>query len=93
MDKVINALKEKKSVLDSLIIKKGLSKLERKIFLFISESTLVTNFGVNSIEIMENTSSSKRTLIYALNHFKEQDLLIETKIGKFTYYKMNIDKK
>lgn len=93
LDKVINALKEKKNVLDSLIIKKGLSKLERKIFLFIYESTLFTNFGVNSIEIMENTSSSKRTLIYALNQFKEQDLLTETKIGKFTYYKMNIDKK
>ena len=51
---------------------------------------LSSHIGVSNEEILKETQVSKRTLIYTLNKFKEKNILIDTKIGKFDYHKFII---
>ena len=51
-------------------------------------ASILSNFGVSNEEIIGETEVSKRSLIYALNKLKEEDILLDTKIGKITYHKI-----
>ncbi len=86
----IKDLSEKKIKMDNLILPFKMTKSEEKIYKFIYESSYFSTFGVSSKEIIEESSVSKRTLIYALNNLKSKNILDETKIGKFSYYKCKI---
>ena len=60
---------------------------EQKIFKFINEASLFSYFGVTNEEIMKETHISKRTLMSSLAKFKGDDILIDTRIGKYAYHK------
>lgn len=87
-------LKEKESSLHHLIeeIPNEIQKSERKIYSTLLEASLFTFFGISMEEIIEQTSLSKRTIIYALNDLRERNLLVETKFGRITYHKAPIQK-
>ena len=65
----------------------SLTPSEEKIFKFINEASLFSYFGVTNEEIMKETHISKRTLMSSLAKFKGDDILIDTRIGKYAYHK------
>lgn len=65
----------------------SLTPSEEKIFKFINEASLFSYFGVTNEEIMKETHISKRTLMSSLAKFKGNDILIDTRIGKYAYHK------
>lgn len=85
-------LKEKESFLHKLKteIPDNIQKSERKILTVLQEAAVFTFYGISIDEIMEQTSCSKRTVIYALNDLRKQNLLVETKFGRIIYRKVLI---
>lgn len=65
----------------------SLTPSEEKIFKFINEASLFSYFGVTNEEIMKEAHISKRTLMSSLAKFKGNDILIDTRIGKYAYHK------
>lgn len=68
-----------------------LTKLESRIYTFIYEGTLFSDYGVSNDEIMSELNVSKRTLMYSLNTFKKYNIIEDTKIGRFTYHKVALN--
>ena len=64
-----------------------LSNSEKRIYKILKEATILSRFGLSNTELIEETNISKRTVITTLNKFKERKLLVETKIGKYKFYK------
>ena len=89
-DILIKELYLKKNQLSTFKNNFKMTKSEDKIFKLISEASIFSYFGVSNEEIIKETQVSKRTLISALNKFKENNILVDTKIGKFDYHKFNI---
>ena len=89
-DLLIKKLNFEKNKLDTFKYDFKMTKLEEKIFKLISEASVFSYFGVSNEEIIKETQVSKRTLISTLNKFKENNILVDTKIGKFDYHKFNI---
>ena len=89
-DMLIKKLYLKKNQLSTFKNNFKMTKSENKIFKLISEASIFSYFGVSNEEIIKETQVSKRTLISALNKFKENNILVDTKIGKFDYHKFNI---
>ncbi len=67
-----------------------MSKSEMKIYNLISETSILSDYGISNDEIINETGVSKRTLVYALNKFEENKLLEHIKIGRFTYHKLKL---
>ena len=88
-------LKEKELLLQSLKaeIPDDIKKSERCILTVLQEASVFTFYGISTDEIMEQTSLSKRTVIYALNDLRKRNLLVETKFGRITYRKALIPEK
>ena len=89
-DILIKELYLKKNQLSNFKNNFKMTKSENKIFKLISEASIFSYFGVSNEEIIKETKVSKRTLISTLNKFKENNILVDTKIGKFDYHKFNI---
>lgn len=89
-DLLIKKLNFEKNKLDTFKYDFKMTKLEEKIFKLISEASVFSYFGVSNEEIIKETQVSKRTLISTLNKFKEKNILVDTKIGKFDYHKFNL---
>lgn len=87
---VIEELKSKKELVNNLSSNCALKNSERKIYLLIAEASILSDYGIKNEEIMHETGVSKRTLIYALNHFKELNILNDTQIGRFIYHKIKL---
>ena len=90
VDILIKKLYLEKNKLNSLKYDFKMTKSEEKILKLISEASLFSCFGVSNEEIIKETNVSKRTLISTLNKLKEENLLVDTKIGKYDYHKVNI---
>ncbi len=88
----IMKLKEKESTLQNQIneIPDDIRKSERKILIVLLEASIFTFFGISIDEIIKQTSSSKRTVIYALNDLRKRNLLIETKFGRIIFHKAKL---
>lgn len=88
----IMKLKEKESSLQNQIneIPDDIRKSERKILIVLLEASIFTFFGISIDEIIKQTSSSKRTVIYALNDLRKRNLLIETKFGRIMFHKAKL---
>ena len=85
---LIDMLKdEKEKILNPINIIK-LTKTEQKIYNLLSEGSLFSTFGLSNEEIIEETHVSKRSLIYCLNKFRKEKILIDNKIGRITYHKI-----
>ena len=89
-DILIKEMYLKKNQLNTFKFNFKMTKSENKIFKLIREASIFSYFGVSNEEIIKETQVSKRTLISALNKFKENNILVDTKIGKFDYHKFNI---
>ncbi len=89
-DILIKEMYLKKNQLNTFKFNFKMTKSENKIFKLISEASIFSYFGVSNEEIIKETQVSKRTLISTLNKFKENNILVDTKIGKFDYHKFNI---
>lgn len=85
-------LKEKESSLQNQInvIPDDIQKAERKLLIVLSEASIFTFFGISIDEIINQTSLSKRTIIYALNDLRKRNLLVETKFGRIMYHKAKL---
>lgn len=94
-NKETDDLKEKQRDLDHFrsAIPDDMKKSEKKILEVLMEASLFTFYGITTEEIAEQTSLSRRTIIYALNDLRERGSLIETGIGKFTYHKAVLPEK
>lgn len=90
VDILIKKLCLEKNKLNSLKYDFKMTKSEEKILKLISEASLFSCFGVSNGEIIKETNVSKRTLISTLNKLKKENLLVDTKIGKYDYHKVNI---
>ncbi|MCF0115202.1 MAG: Fic family protein [Erysipelotrichaceae bacterium] len=90
MEKVNEGLKLKKYLVEDLECTFSLSKAEAKIYRILKEGSLLSEFGLTLQEIMKETGVSKRTLMYALQKFKEMDVVEEIKIGRFSYLKLKL---
>lgn len=53
-------------------------------------NTYFTYYGISNIDILAKTSLSKRTVINVMNALRENNQLIDFKIGKETYHKLVI---
>ena len=87
-DKTLYTLKDNIYRLKELKAPVDFTKSEIKIYKLIAESTIYSTYGVSNEEIMNETSVSKRTLIYSLNRLKSSNMIQDTKIGKTTYHKI-----
>ena len=67
------------------------SRSERKILKIIMEATLLSEFGVSNQEIIEYAQVSKRTVISAIQKFREKRMIEDTGIGRITYHKLKKD--
>ena len=65
-----------------------LSKSETMLYTLLSEASLLSDYGVNNQEILNNCNTSKRTLEYFLNKLRKNDLLLDTRIEKVVYHKL-----
>lgn len=90
IDLLIKKINTEKAKLNDFKLSFKMTKSEVKISKLISEASIFSYFGVSNEEILKETQVSKRTLIYILNKFKEKNILIDTKIGKFDYHKFII---
>lgn len=90
IDLLIRKINTEKDKLNDFKLSFKMTKSEVKISKLISEASIFSYFGVSNEEILKETQVSKRTLIYTLNKFKEKNILIDTKIGKFDYHKFII---
>lgn len=88
IETLIQNLKTIRNKIQSYQTASGISKSETKIEKILYESSLLSDFGVSNQEIINETGVSKRTLIYTLNKYRNENRLIETKIGRFTYHKL-----
>ncbi|MCQ2772657.1 MAG: Fic family protein [Bacilli bacterium] len=68
----------------------GLTKTERRMYSFLMEATVLSDFGVSNEEIIKELDISKRTLMYSLEKFRGLGLIEDTKFGKFTYHKIDM---
>ncbi|MCF0105937.1 MAG: hypothetical protein HUJ53_04185, partial [Holdemanella sp.] len=84
----INEITEKRQRIQNLQIVSDLTASEQKIYALLAETTILSYFGISNEEIINELNISKRTLMYALKKFREKDLLIETKVGKFNFIKL-----
>jgi Fic family protein len=90
LDIIIKELNEKKNIINYYLNRYDLSKSENKIYKLLIEGSILTNFGICYNEIMEECNISKRTLIYSMNDLKNMHNIITTKIGRITYYKIEL---
>lgn len=86
---IIKKLLYSKDELGNYSLNFKMTKSDNKIYSLLYEASVFSNYGVSSEEIIKETGVSKRTLIYSLNKLRDNSLLIETKIGKFSYYKLS----
>ncbi len=94
-------LTELKNVIQELTFKKektgniqtmiSLTKSEKKIYDLLYQASILSYFGLSNEEILNHLQISKRTLISSLQKFREQNLLIEYKLGKITYHRLKIN--
>ena len=77
-----------KQKIDTLSDMPDLTGSESEIYHLLAEGTILSYIGLSQAEIKEELGISKRTLIYALNHFREKELLEETKIGRIGYIRL-----
>lgn len=87
----IEELKENKTKIENFSYDPELSASEKKVFFLLSESSILSPYGIRNDEIMKESYISKRTLMYILKRLKDQDRLIDTKFGRFTYHKIKLD--
>lgn len=87
IDKLTSEIIDNKSVIEKLLTVER-TKSEMKIFKFLCEASIYTTNGVSSQKIIDEVDVSKRTVIYALNKLREEEILVETKIGKYHFYKI-----
>lgn len=90
INKLINYIQKYQQIIANFNPKTKLTKSENLIFKIILESSMLSTFGVSNDEIIIETGVSKRTLINAINKFKIEYELIDTKIGKFKYHRLNL---
>ena len=82
-------LQEKKRQIDSFTVSSSeFTKSEQKILKMLAEAALLSEFGITNNEIIEHGDLSKRTVISAIQKFREMDLFDETKIGRFEYHRL-----
>ncbi len=90
---LLKELNEKKDAIEKeYTINRILTKTEKRIFKILLEGSILSDYGVSNEEIINNLNISKRTLMYALRKFKNFDIIIERKIGKELYRKIDINK-
>lgn len=81
-------LLKKKEQIEKISVPSSLTKSQKQIFSLICEASILSEYGISNEELMQETSLSKRTIIYGLNSFKEKGILTDTKIGKITFHKI-----
>lgn len=91
IESTIEELKEKKTKIENFSYDSELSVSEKKVFFLLSESSILSPYGIRNDEIIKESCISKRTLMYILKRLKDQDRLIDTKFGRFTYHKIKLD--
>lgn len=91
IESTIEELKEKKTKIENFSYDSNLSVSEKKVFFLLSESSVLSLYGIRNDEIMKESCISKRTLMYILKRLKDQNRLIDTKFGRFTYHKIKLD--
>ena len=87
-DEIINDLENKKRMIDQIDLDKSFTKNEKAIYKLIYESSLFTDYGICNEEIMNELEISKRSLLYAIEKYRNLDLLDETKISKVIYHRI-----
>ena len=99
MEKILDILIEGIKEANDVLIKKilmttnikppfELSKSEAMLYELLSEASLLSDYGVNNQEILNNCNASKRTLEYFLNKLRKNNLLMDTRIEKVVYHKL-----
>ena len=80
----------KKQILQSFLIDEieSTNKIENIISTKHDIFSIINNVSTSNDEIIKDTGVSKRILIYTLNKFKDNDLLDDIKIGKYTFHKI-----
>ncbi len=90
IDRLIEKMNEYKIIINNSKIVIDLTKSEKRIYTLILEASLLSDFGISNDEIIEETKLSKRTVIYALKKFKKENILIDMKVGVYTFHKFSI---
>ena len=88
---LILKIKDLKSLIDKIYNNEFnylTSKSEKKVLLYLIETSLFAHFGVSNKEILKIINIKKRNLIYILNKIKDHNDLKETCIGTFKFKKL-----
>ena len=91
-DKVYNDLLNKNEIYNNNLNKLKLSSSEQKIYEILLWCSCFTHFGISNKGIIEYTNLSKRTVINAINQFKADELLVDSKFGREIYHKLDLTK-
>lgn len=75
------------NVKEEIKIKK-MSKKEEEIYKLLHTASIISDYGISLEEIVDNALVSRRTVIYTLNKFKKEDILIVRPVGKYIFYKI-----
>ena len=54
------------------------------------EATILSEYGISNSEIIDYAKVSKRTVISAMNKFRNAGILKETPVGKVTNHKIAV---
>lgn len=61
---------------------------EHRILGVLQEGTLLSDYGISNQEIIDALNISRRTVISAMNRFRNEGLLSDTKLGKTVFHKL-----
>lgn len=68
------------------------TKTEKKLLKYLLVASFYSTYGVNNTQIIDKCNISKRSVINILNKLSEKGYLLDTKIGLYTYHKLDLSK-
>lgn len=71
---------------------KELNTMEKRVIDALIEASILSEFGICYQQIMDETAVSKRSLIYIMNDLKKADMLIDTKVGRTVYHRLDMNR-
>ena len=92
---LIKELTEKEKQMSDSINKLNdlkLTKTEKKMIEYLLKASCYSVYGVNNTQIVEACNISKRSVINILDKIREAGCLVDTKIGLYSYHKIDLSK-
>ena len=91
IEESIKELSSQKEYLDMYVQNNKYTKKEQLIFKILLSASKLSIYGISMEELIIYSKSSRRTIIYALNKFKNHYCIKKQPFGKKVFYSFDLD--